>query len=78
MIASAAVMTVQSNLLKLKKRLAGTVCNLLEYSLRTTQHEPGGTISVDQVLDQQLTWPEQKPEEEEAFAEHRTTFVDAL
>jgi hypothetical protein len=33
-----------------------------------------GTQSVDQVLDQQLT----RPEEEEEVAEHKATFLDVL
>jgi hypothetical protein len=34
--------------------------------------------SVDQVLDQNLTSPEEDPEEVEEVTEHKTTFLDAL
>jgi hypothetical protein len=37
-----------------------------------------GIQSVAQVLDQQLTRPEEKPEEAEEVAEHKATFSDAL
>jgi hypothetical protein len=35
-------------------------------------------MSVNQVLDQNLTSPEEEPEEVEEVIEHKTTFLDAL
>jgi predicted ATP-dependent Lon-type protease len=52
------------------KRMTGTVY-LLEYSLRTTQHNSAleicGIQSVNQMLDQHMT----RPEEQEEVAEHK-------
>jgi hypothetical protein len=52
-------------------RMTGTVYNLLEYNLRSTQHSAvllrSGIQNVNQVLDQHLT----RPEEQQEVAEHK-------
>jgi hypothetical protein len=81
MIMSAAMMTVQRNSVKMN-RMIGTVYNLLECNLSTTQYMMvllrSVKCSVDQVSDQHLTRSEEKPEEEEEAAEHKATILDAL
>jgi hypothetical protein len=74
---SAAMKTVQNNSVKMK-RMTGTVYNLMECSLRATQHvilllgmwntecRPGVRSTLT------------GPEEEEEGAEHQATFLDAL
>jgi hypothetical protein len=48
-----------------------------DYPTRDSALEVCGVLSVDKVLDQHFTWPEQ-PEEEEQVSEHKATFFDAL
>jgi hypothetical protein len=65
------------------KRVSGTVYNILDCSLRTTptcdsDFEVCGVWSVNQVLRQHLSRPEEEPEQEEEVAEHKATLFDAL
>jgi hypothetical protein len=77
---SAAMTAVQLNSLKMK-RMTGVYLQHLglqseDYTTSDSAPEVCEVQSVDQVLDQQLTRPEEEMEEE--VAEDKTTFLDAL
>jgi hypothetical protein len=74
---------VSSNNDSAVKKMTVTVYNFFECSLRTTQHVPVLSRSVESAvvyrpLDLYLSMPEEEPEGENKVAEHIATFSDAL
>jgi hypothetical protein len=75
-----AAMIVQWKLLKMK-RMTGTLplgVQSEDYPTCDNALEVCGARSVDWLLDQHLTRPEEEPEKEEEVAEYKATFSDAL